>query len=105
MKQLLELLTRARQKRYREDIPEPVLDDLSDNDRVLAEEVVGLLKQHRDVVARARRSRALMLGDADALGDAVSRVGMGDFDTPVRAVQTPGLDTVRIGIEDRTTRL
>ena len=105
MKRLLELLSAARQRRYTGPAPEASLDGLEGDERRLAEEVVALLTQHYQLATRHRRARALQLSDADALGESLSRIGLGDFETPVQEVRSAGMDTIRMGIEDMTRRL
>ena len=105
MKRLRTLLSEARERRYTGAPVELPLDGLEGDERLLADEIQALLDHDKDLAKRYRKARGLLLADADALGDSLSRIGLGDFKTPVREVHSPGLDTVRIGIEDMMKRL
>ncbi|OOZ35391.1 diguanylate cyclase [Solemya velesiana gill symbiont] len=86
-------------------MPEVNLDEFSDGEKALWEEILKLFDSRNELQARYRRSMAQLLADADALTETLGRIGLGDFNAPVADINHPGLKTVSIGIEDMVRQL
>ncbi|MES9873480.1 MAG: diguanylate cyclase [Candidatus Sedimenticola sp. 6PFRAG7] len=105
MERLLKLLEATGRSDPGESVPDIDLDDLPGNQRQLAVKVLDLIESRNEACSRYRKSMAMLLADADALGETLGHIGLGDFSISVAEVKLPGLDTIRIGIEDMARQL
>ncbi|MES9869848.1 MAG: diguanylate cyclase [Sedimenticola sp.] len=105
LEKLLELIEQASRLEQGSAPPSIALDEFTGLERDLAASVLKLLEEHHAMQKRYRHTLAMLLADADGLGETLGRIGLGDFDYPVSDVQLPGLETVQIGIEDMVRQL
>ncbi|MET0106554.1 MAG: diguanylate cyclase [Sedimenticola sp.] len=105
LEKLLEILEQASQLEMGAPTPAIDFDELSGPERDVAESVLKLVERHHDLQKRYRHTLAMMLEDADGLGETLGHIGLGNYDFPVSEVQLSGLETIRIGIEDMVRQL
>ncbi|MET0102570.1 MAG: sensor domain-containing diguanylate cyclase [Sedimenticola sp.] len=105
LEKLLEIIEQASQLETGSPPPSIPLDEFSGLEREVAASILKLLERHHALQERYRHTLAMMLEDADGLGETLGRIGLGDFDFPVSEVQLSGLETIRIGIEDMVRQL
>ncbi len=74
-------------------------------DQAAAKAILELMRSRHQLYLDNRQKQIMLLSDADALGDTLVQIGMGDFTQSIAEVQLNGLKPVRIGIEDMQQQL